>query len=100
MKKFLTAFVGLFVLSLASPRVFAIDALLHDVVDHTIGHGHHHQYYSYDPYYTGYTQYPGYYGYRRPYYRNTYRVWTGGHHHHHTRALGHFGLTRHHRHGH
>ena len=96
MKKFLTAFVGLFVLSLASPRVFAIDALLHDVVDHTIGHHHHSHYYNYDSSYGGYPRYSSYSGYGHHYYTHTHRIWSGGHHHHHSTALTVFG----HHHGH
>lgn len=100
MKKFLFSLL-LFVGLLASgPSVFAIDGIIHDVADHTIGAGHHQDYYNYDQGYGGYAAYPGYYGYRQPHYRHTYSVWSGGHHHHRSTGLGHFGLRHGHGHAH
>lgn len=84
----------------AGSSAFAIDHILHDVVDHTIGQGHHHDYYAYDYGYNGYAAYPGYYGYGRPHYSHTHAIWSGGHHSHHSIGLGHFGLGHGGGHGH
>lgn len=100
MKKLLMAFLGLFVLSLASPRLFAIDALLHDVVDHTIGGGHHRHYYNYNYNSGGYPHSSSYSGYGHHYYSHTHRVWSGGHHRHHSTALTVFGHGPSHHRGH
>ena len=98
-KLFLTlfAFIGLVVFN---PSVFAIDGLIHDIADHTIGYGHHQHYYDYDSGYNGYSAYPGYYGYDHPYYTHTRSVFVGSHYHHHSTAFGHFGLGHGHGHGH
>ena len=58
MKKLLItlfAFIGLVALN---PSAYAIDGIIHDIADHTIGHGHHHQYYDYDYGYNGYAAVP------------------------------------------
>lgn len=99
MKKLLIALAAFIGLVAFNPSAFAIDGLIHDVVDHTIGPGHYRHYYGYDYGYSGYAAYPGYYGYGRPYYGHTHTVFAGSHHYHHSTALGHFGLG-HHGHGH
>ncbi|HZS18785.1 MAG TPA: hypothetical protein VFA51_12730 [Candidatus Udaeobacter sp.] len=100
MKKLLIALLGLIGLVALNPSVFAIDAFIHDIADHTIGYGHHRHYYGYDYGYSGYAAYPGYYGYGRPYYRHTHAVWPGSHYHRHWTGLGHFRLGHRHGHGH
>ena len=97
MKKLLVtlfAFIGLVVLD---PSVFAIDGIIHDIANHTIGHGHHQHYYDYNYGYNGYAAYPGYYGYGRPYYTHTHVVFAGSHQRHHSTALTVFGQRRGHR---
>lgn len=96
MKTLLASSVIIFSLMVASPSLLAIDAILHDVVDHTIGHNHHRHYYNYDSSYGGYPRSSGYSGYGHHYYSHTHGVWSGGHHHHHSTALTVFG----HHHGH
>lgn len=93
----LFAFVGLVALN---PSAYAIDGIIHDFADHTIGHGHHQQYYDYDHGYNGYAAYPGYYGYGQPHYAHTHVVFGGSHYNHHSTGLSHFGIGHGHGHGH
>lgn len=98
MKTLLIGLIAFVSLMAGSPRVFAIDDVIHDIADHTIGHGHHHDYYSYNYGYGGYQGYSGYYAH--PYYSHTHVVWAGGHHHHHSAGLQAFGIDHGHGHGH
>lgn len=100
MKTLLASSLVICSLLAASPSLFAIDDVLHDIADHTIGHGHHRDYYTYNSGYGGYQNYSGYYAH--PHYSHThYRSgWTGGHRHHHSAGLGAFGIDHGHGHGH
>ena len=78
------------------PSSYAIDRVLHDVADHTIGYGHHRQYYSYG-HGNGHGQGHGYSG--RRYYRHTNIHWNGGHRRHHSIGRRHLNLGHGRRHG-
>ncbi len=92
MKTFLIAAFAFLSLIAASPSVFAIDDVVHDVVDAATGRQHHRDYYNYDNHRRGY--------YGTPTYRYTRTTGRGSHRRHHSRAAGLFDVGHDQGHGH